>query len=74
MMLFVKILMLILGLSFAFLGYFIFFKKKYTLINGFIDDYNAGRKTEKYARRVGLIEFIIVIILLCAAVLLIILI
>ena len=53
-------------------GYFIFFKKKYSLINGFNEDFKAGRKDESYARRVGIIEFIVGISLLLVAVILII--
>ena len=44
-------------------GYEIYFQKKYNLINGFEEDYKAGRKTELYAKRVGLVELIIGIIL-----------
>ena len=68
-----KIIAVILGLAFTVFGYFIFFKKKYSLINGFEEQYKAGLKTEKYAKCVGLVEFIIGIALLVAAVVLIIL-
>ena len=60
----IKILAVALGLAFLLFGYFIYFRKKYHLINGFEADYNAGRKDEKYAERVGLTEFIIGIVLL----------
>lgn len=66
-----KIIALILGLSFTLFGYFIFFKKKYSLINGFEEDYKAGRKNEDYAKRVGLVEFVIGIAILIASVVLI---
>lgn len=52
-----KIVAVILGLAFTLFGYFIFFKKKYTLINGFEEAFKTGQKSEDYARRVGLIEF-----------------
>jgi len=71
-MLALKIIAVILGLAFTLFGYFIFFKKKYSLINGFKEDFNAGRKDENYARRVGIIEFIVGIVLLLVAVILII--
>ena len=63
-----KIIMLFLGVLFALFGNFIFFRKKYNLINGFAEDFKAGRKTEQYAKKVGLIEFIIGIILLVAGI------
>ncbi len=58
----------LLGLAFAVIGYLIFFKKKYSLINGFDAAFREGRKTEKYARRVGLIEFVLGIVLLIVSV------
>ena len=67
-MLALKIITVILGLAFSIFGYFIFFKKKYSLINGFNEDFKAGRKDESYARRVGIIEFIVGISLLLVAV------
>lgn len=39
-------------------------ERKYNLINGFEMDFKEGRKTEAYAKRVGLLELIIGIILL----------
>ena len=71
-MLALKIIAVILSLAFSLFGYFIFFKKKYSLINGFNEDFKAGRKDESYARRVGIIEFIVGISLLLVAVILII--
>ncbi len=71
-MLALKIITVILGLAFSLFGYFIFFKQKYSLINGFEEDFKAGRKDENYARRVGIIEFIVGIVLLLVAVILII--
>lgn len=62
-MIILKIILIMLGLIFTKFGYEIYFRKKYNLINGFKDDFNAGRKTQLYAKRVGLIEFIIGIIL-----------
>lgn len=58
-----KIILITVGVAFTTFGYEIYFRKKYNLINGFEEDYKAGRKTELYAKRVGLIEFIIGIIL-----------
>ena len=71
-MLALKIIAAALGLAFGLFGWFIFFRKKYTLINGFAADLKAGRKDEAYARRVGLIEFILGIALLAAGLILII--
>ena len=65
-MLALKIIAMLLGAAFTLFGYFIYFRKKYTLINGFEADYKAGRKTEAYAKRVGLIEFVIGVVLLAA--------
>lgn len=69
-MLALKIIAIILGLAFTLFGYFIFFKKKYSLINGFEEDYKAGRKTEDYAERVGLVEFVVGVAILIAAIIL----
>lgn len=69
-MIFVKILCAILGVVFAVFGYFIYFRKKYNLINGFEEDLKYGRKTQKYARTVGLAEFIAGVVLLALSVLL----
>ncbi len=66
-MLSLKIIAIILGLAFTLFGYFISFKKKYSLINGFEEDYKAGRKTEDYAKRVGLVEFVVGVAILIAA-------
>lgn len=71
-MLALKIIFIFLGLLSTVFGYFIFFKKKYGLINGFETDLKAGRKTEDYAKRVGMTEFIAGIVLLTAGTLLII--
>lgn len=69
-MLALKIIAVVLGLAFTAFGYFIFFKKKYSFINGFEEDYKTGRRTEDYAKRVGLIEFAVGIAVLIAAVIL----
>ena len=63
-----KVLAFVLGLAFLLFGYFIYFKKKYNLINGFEADFQAGRKNEAYAKRVGLVEFVVGIALLIAGV------
>ena len=52
------------GVIFTTFGYLIYFKEKYNLINGFEVYYKSGRKTESYAKKVGLIELIIGIILI----------
>lgn len=71
-MLALKLITVILGLAFTLFGYFIFFKKKYFLINGFEADFKAGRKTEDYAKRVGLVEFSVGIVPLIVAIILVI--
>ena len=68
-----KIMAPVISLAFLLFGYFIFFRGKYGLINGFAEDFKAGRRTEKYARRVGLTEFIIGIVGFAGSVLLIVL-
>ena len=69
-MLALKIIAVITGLAFTLFGYFIFFRKKYNLINGFEEDFKAGRKTEEYAKRVGFTELVIGIVILAAAIIL----
>ncbi len=65
-----KIVTAVLGLAFLLFGYFIFFRRKYDLINDFKAEYEAGRKGEDYARRVGLIEFVLGLALLLCSLLL----
>ena len=62
-MIFLKVLAVVLGLAFLLFGYFIYFKKKYNLINGFEANFKAGRKKEEYAKKVGMIEFAVGIVL-----------
>ena len=71
-MIVLKILSVLLGLAFALFGYFIYFRKKYNLINGFEADFKAGRKNEDYAKRVGMVEFVVGIAILIAGIVLII--
>ena len=71
-MIFLKVLAIALGLAFLLFGYFIFFKKKYSLINGFEADFKAGRKNEDYAKRVGMVEFLVGIAILTVGIVLII--
>ena len=66
----VKIITVVLGLAFLLFGYFIYFRKKYDLINDFEEDYKAGKKDASYAERVGLIEFIIGIVTIASGVVL----
>jgi len=67
----IKIIFIASGLAFLLFGYFIYFRKKYNLINAFEKDYIAGRKTTRFAKRVGLIELIIGIVLLVIGIILI---
>ena len=67
-----KIIAVLLGLAFTLFGYFIYFKKKYNLINGFEAAFKAERKKELYAKRVGMIEFVIGIVFLIVGIILII--
>ena len=71
-MLVLKIVSGLLGLSFTLFGYFIYLRKKYNLINCFEADFKAGRKNEEYAKRVGMVEFVIGIAVLVAGIVLII--
>ena len=71
-MLILKIIAVLVGLAFTLFGYFIYFKKKYNLINGFEADFRAGRKNENYAKRVGMVEFAVGIAVLIAGIVLII--
>lgn len=67
-MIVLKGLAVVLGLAFLLFGYFIYFKKKYNLINGFEADFKGWRKNEEYAKRVGLVEFVVGIALLVAGI------
>lgn len=71
-MLVLKIVSVLLGLSFTLFGYFIYLRKMYNLINCFEADFKAGRKNEEYAKRVGMVEFVIGIAVLVAGIVLII--
>ena len=66
----VKIITIALGLAFLLFGYLILFKKKYHLINDFEAERKAGRRDERYAEKVGRIEFILGAVLLVIGVLL----
>ena len=59
-----KIILLALGETFSTFGYLIYFKKKYNLINDYEANRKAGKKTESYARKVGLTELLLGIALL----------
>ncbi len=65
-----KIILVIVGMLFLLFGYFIYFRKKYDLINDFEEDYKVGEKDASYAERVGLIEFIIGIVMIASGVVL----
>ena len=71
-MLVLQIVSVLLGLSFTMFGYFIYLRKQYNLINCFEADFKAGRKNEEYAKRVGMVEFVIGIAVLVAGIVLII--
>lgn len=71
-MIVLKIITVLLGLAFTLFGYFIYFKKKYNLINGFEAEFKAEKKDESYAKRVGIIEFVIGIVFMIAGIILII--
>lgn len=58
------------GLAFLLFGYFIYFRKKYHLINGFEADYQAGQKDKRYAEHVGLTELILGAVLLVTGIVL----
>lgn len=59
-----KIILIALGATFSIFGYLIYFKKKYNLINDYEANRKAGKKTESYARKAGLIELLLGIALL----------
>lgn len=67
-MLALKIIATALGAAFTLFGHLIFFRKKYSLINGFEADLKYGRKNEEYARRVGMVEFVVGIAFLIAGI------
>ena len=48
-MVFVGILLIVLGLAFGALGYLIAFRRKYALINHFVDDKNRGKFDDAFA-------------------------
>ena len=66
-MIVLKVALIVVGLMSSLFGFFIYFKQKYNLINGFEDDLKAGRKTEEYAEKVGMIEFVLGIVILVVA-------
>ena len=57
-MIFLGILMILLGVAFAAMGYLIAFQKRYALINHFVDDRHRGKFDDTYAKRMGLIEML----------------
>lgn len=70
-MIVLKIIAVSLGLSFSILGYLIFFKKKYSLLNKVDSAFKSGNKNENYAKRIGLVYFVVGIAILIAAIMLI---
>ena len=72
-MIVLKITIALLGVAFALFGYFIFFGGHYSLINGFDEAFQAGRRDRDYAKRVGLTELAIGVVLLVVAIVLIVL-
>lgn len=71
-MLILKMISVLLGLAFILFGYFICFREKYDLINGFEADFKMGRKNEDYAKRVGKVYLGIGIVILIMGIILII--
>ena len=69
----IQAVLIILGVISLYYGYNIFFKKKYDLINDFEAEFKAGRKREKYAERIGIVEFVLGTGMLIGGILLIIL-
>lgn len=69
----IQAILIILGVISLYFGYNIYFNKKYHLINDFEEEFKAGRKTEKYAERIGIIEFVLGAGMLIGGILLIIL-
>ena len=71
-MLILKMISVLLGLAFILFGYFIYFREKYDLINGFEADFKMGRKNEDYAKRVGKVYLGIGIVIIIMGIILII--
>lgn len=71
-MLILKMISVLLGLVFILFGYFIYFREKYDLINGFEADFKMGRKNEGYAKHVGKVYLGIGIVILIIGIILII--
>ncbi len=69
-MLLLKIILIAVGSAFLIFGYLIYFRGKYSLINGFEAELRAGRKTERYAKRIGIAELIIGIIMILSGIVL----
>lgn len=69
-MLILKILLFLLGAVFSTFGYLIYFRKKYSLINCFNLDILYKRKDVSYAKKLGLIEFILGLVLIIVAIVL----
>lgn len=67
-MIILKIILILLGLAFLSFGYLIYFKGHYNLINGYESDYKSGRKTIRYAKKVGIIELVLGLIFLFAGI------
>ncbi len=67
-MLILKILLFILGTVFSTFGYLIYFRKKYSLINSFKLDILYKRRDTSYAKKLGLIEFVLGLVLIILAI------
>lgn len=65
-----KILLFILGTVFSTFGYLIYFRKKYSLVNSFNLDVVYKRKDSSYAKKLGLIEFVLGLGLIVLAIIL----
>ena len=69
-MVILKILCFFLAAAFLLFGYLIYFRKSFHFINGFMSAYREGRKTERDALRVGLVELVLGTLLLLVGILL----
>ena len=65
-----RIIVFLLGMALTLFGYFIYFQKKYNLINGFDSKYRLSEQDIAYAKKVGLIEFILGIVCIIVGIIL----
>lgn len=65
-----RLVLFIAGMALILFGYFIYFQKRYNLINGFEMKNKLSSKDIEYAKKVGLAEFIIGIVLVIVGIIL----